>query len=84
MWQGEPIRRFSVSISEFYSNEFQQLSLLEDYNEKEEILDKTIDKIRNKYGYNSIIRSCFLHSGVRPIIGGVVAEEDYPMMSSLL
>ena len=84
MWQGEPIRRFSVSISEFYSNEFQQLSLLEDYIEKEEFLDKTIYKIRNNYGYNSIIRSCFLHSGVRPIIGGVVAEEDYPMMSSLL
>lgn len=84
MWQGEPIRRFSISISELYSNDFQQLSLLEDYSEKDKILDRTIDKIRNKYGYNSIIRSCFLHSGIKPIIGGVVTETDYPMMSIFL
>ena len=75
MWHKEPIRRFSMSLSEFYSNEFRQLSLLEDYDEKEENLNRTIDKIRYKYGYNSIIRSCFFHSGIRPIIGGVVARK---------
>lgn len=83
MWNGEAIRRFSISISELSSNEFCQLSLLEDYDEREEILDQTIDSIRYRYGYNSVIRSCFLHSGINPIIGGVVAEKDYPMMSSI-
>ncbi len=83
MWEGEAIRRFSVNISELSSNEFCQLSLLEDYDLREEILDKTIDKIRYRYGYSSVIRSCFLYSGIKPIIGGVVAEEDYPMMSSI-
>ena len=59
MWNGEPIRRFSINISELSSNEFCQLSLLEDYDPKEEALDKTIDRIRYRYGYNSVIRSCF-------------------------
>ncbi len=84
MWTGEPIRRFSISISGLCSNDFCQLSLLEEYKERDKALDRTIDRIRYKYGYNSLIRSCFLHSGIKPIIGGVVAEEDYPMMSSIL
>lgn len=84
MWTGEPLRHLSISLSSLSSNDFFQLSLMEKYNKKEEILDRTIDKLRFKYGYNSVIRSCFLHSGISPIIGGVIAEEEYPMMSSIL
>ncbi|MFS8542047.1 MAG: DNA polymerase IV, partial [Tissierellales bacterium] len=84
IWDGKPIRRFAVSISELYSNNFFQLSLLNNYNQKEEQLEKTIDEIRHKYGCNSIVRSCFLHSGINPIIGGVTMEEEYPMMSSII
>ncbi len=84
MWQKEPIRHFSINLSELVSNEFFQLSLLEPLNKKNKDLDKTIDKLRLKYGQNSIQRSCFLYSGIDPIIGGVVAEESYPMMSSIL
>ncbi len=84
MWSGEPLRHISLSLSDLYSNEFFQLSLMENYSKKEELLDKAIDKLRVKYGYQSVIRSCFLHSGINPIIGGVVMEEEYPMMSSQL
>lgn len=84
MWTEEPIRRFSISISEFCSNDFFQLSLLDSSNLKEKALDKAVDAIRHKYGYNSVVRSCFLHSGINPVIGGVIAEEDYPMMSSII
>lgn len=83
MWDGTPIRRFNISLSELSSSEFCQLSLLEGYNERDEKLNKTIDKIRYRYGYNSIFRSSFLHSGIKPIIGGVM-EEEYPMMSSII
>lgn len=83
MWDEKPIRRFNISLSELSSSDFCQLSLLERYREKEEKLNKTIDEIRSKYGYNSIIRSSFLHSGIKPIIGGVM-EEEYPMMSSII
>lgn len=83
MWDGKPIRRFSITLSELSSSEFCQLSLLENYDEKDERLNKIVDKIRYKYGYSSIIRSCFLHSGIKPIIGGVM-DEEYPMMSSII
>lgn len=82
MWQGEPLRHLSISLSELSNDDFFQLSLLEKYNKKEEILDKAIDSIRYKFGYDSVIRSCFLYSGIKPIIGGVMMEEEYPMMSS--
>lgn len=82
MWNGEELRRFSVNISELSSNDFFQLSILENYNKKEEVLDKTIDSLRYRFGYDSVIRSCFLHSGINPLIGGVVMEDEYPMMSS--
>ncbi len=82
MWKGESLRRFSINISELSSNDFFQLSILENFNKKQEILDKTIDELRYRFGYNSVIRSCFLHSGIKPLIGGVVMEDEYPMMSS--
>ena len=84
MWSGEPIRRFSIELSELCSNDFFQLSLFEKNRKKERNLDSAIDKIRSKYGYNSVFRSCFLYSGIKPITGGVVMEEEYPTMSSLL
>ncbi len=54
--------------------------LFEDYNKKDELLNKAIDNIRNKYGYDSIKRSCFLDSGIDHIIGGVLKEEGKHMI----
>lgn len=84
IWQGEPIRHFSISLSQLVSTEFFQLSFLQALDRKNQDLDKAIDKLRLKFGQNSIQRSCFLYSGIDPVIGGVVAEESYPMMSSIL
>ena len=84
MWDYNPLRCFSISLSSLLDEDFIQLSLFEDFNEKEILLDKSIDHIRTKFGQDSVIRSSFLYSGIDPIIGGVVAEENYPMMSSYL
>lgn len=84
MWDGNPLRCFSISLSSLLDENFIQLSLFEDFNEKDILLDKSIDNLRVKFGQDSIIRSSFLYSGIDPIIGGVVAEESYPMMSSYL
>ena len=44
------------------------MSLFDDEKlEKNRELDKVIDKIRNKYGTDSITRSSFLNSGVNPM-----------------
>jgi len=84
LWKGEPIRRFSIELSQLCSNDFCQLSIFDLVYEKERKLDRTIDKIRNKYGCDSVVRSCFLYSGIKPLTGGVIMEEEYPTMSSLL
>jgi len=83
-WKGEPIRQIGVRVTKLCNNEFFQSSLFDDKNiEKQRALDKTIDAIRNKYGNNSVIRSTFLHSGIKSISGGN-GEEEYPMMGSIL
>jgi DNA polymerase-4 len=84
LWDGEPLRHLSISLSQLQSSEFFQLSILEPFDRRNRSLDRTIDSLRSKFGQNSIYRSCFLHSGIDPVIGGVVMEESYPMMSSYL
>lgn len=84
MWRGEPIRQIGVRVMKLCSNEFFQSSLFDCKRlDKQKALDKTIDSLRERYGNNSVIRSTFLYSGIKPINGGV-GEEDYPMMGSIL
>lgn len=84
MWRKQPLRQLGVRVSELNWNTQVQLSLFSyQGTEKQQALDTAIDKIRNKYGAHSIMRSVFLHSGIPPISGGV-GEEDYQMMSSIL
>ena len=84
MWQGEPLRAIGVRAGALVDGSLQQLSLFDPGNAwKERAMDAAVDKIRNKYGSNMIMRAVFLHSGIRPLTGGVW-EEDYPMMSSIL
>lgn len=83
VWKGEPIRHLGVRVSELCGNDFVQLSLLEVHNEKKKMLDETIDNLRMKFGSKAVFRSVFLHSGIRPVSGGVM-EEEYQMMSSFL
>ncbi len=84
IWKGEPIRQIGVRVTKLCSNEFYQRSLFDDKRtDKERALDKTIDKIRSRFGDSAIVRSTFINSGVKPITGGV-GECDYPMMGSIL
>ncbi len=84
VWRGEPIRHLGVSVSELCSNEFNQVSMFDDRDiDKNKAIDTAIDKIRFKYGSTSIVKSIFLHSGIKPVNGGV-GEGDYPVMTSIL
>jgi len=83
-WQGEPLRRMGIRLTQLCSNDFFQLSFFVKNTEKHRALDAAVDKIRLKYGSRAIFRSSFLYSGISPCMGGVLEEEDYPMMSSIL
>jgi len=81
-WYGQPLRHLGVRVGELCTNDFIQLSLLNWDREKLSRLDKTVDALRTKYGSKVIVRSSFLHSGIKPLTGGII--EDYPLMSSIL
>ena len=84
VWKGNPVRHLGVQITEFCGNDFYQCSLLDTFDyEKDRRINDTVDKIRLKYGSKAVVRSCFLHSGLSAMCGGV-GEEDYPMMSAML
>ena len=57
--KGTPIRLIGVRVDDLTDTEETQISLFNDVakNEKQEKLDKTIDKLKEKYGYNLITRA---------------------------
>jgi DNA polymerase-4 len=84
VWKGNPIRHLGVHITDFCNSDFFQCSLLDTFNyDKDSKLNRAVDEIRLKYGHKAIGRSCFLHSGLNAMCGGV-GEEDYPLMSCIL
>ena len=84
LWKGNELRHLGVRVTEFCNNDFLQCSILDDFNyEKDSKINTVVDMIRLKYGSDSVMKSCFLHSGV-PFMCGGVGEGDYPMMGSIL
>ena len=82
--KGNPIRHLGVHITSFCGNDFYQCSLLDNFDyEKDKRINDTIDKIRLRYGSKAVVRSCFLHSGLSAMCGGI-GEDDYPLMNSIL
>lgn len=82
-WDGMPVRHIGVSVSQLSSTSVTQVSFFDEKNlEKKKAIDKTIDSIRYRFGNNSIQRSCFINSGIKPMQGGLC--DSYPVMSSIL
>lgn len=80
MWKKEPVRAMSVSLSDLSDKDCVQTSLFDIRDrEKEEILDRTVDKIREQFGTKSIFRATFANSSVEPVQGGV-NDGNYIMM----
>ncbi len=75
-----------IHLSGLCSNDYYQLSLLQENEERFKKLDQTIDKLRQRFGDATLFRGCFSHSPIQPLMGGVIQEEEteYPMMSSYL
>lgn len=84
LWDGTPIRKLGVNVSELVDNDYIQVTLFDSQTfQKQKAIDTCMDAIRLRYGNKAAGRACFLHSGIQPITGGV-GEEDYPVMTSIL
>ena len=58
MFQGEPIRLIGIKVDKLTTKERQQLSLFDTpRNEKQQKIDKTLDDIKEKYGYDAVTRA---------------------------
>ncbi len=84
LWDKRPIRQLGVSVSDLEYSNIKQINIFQDeLSVKNEILDKAVDKIRAKYGDESVIRGVFANSDFKPLLGGY-PDDDYPGMGSIL
>ena len=67
IWPSVPLRGMGVRVSELVPNHCLQLSFFEPYNEKKRRLDEALDSLRMRFGPKSVMRSCFLQSGLAPV-----------------
>ncbi|MGN0412628.1 MAG: DNA polymerase IV [Lachnospiraceae bacterium] len=76
LWDGTPLRLLGVQTSKASANDALQYNLF-DYqkNEKLEKLDSAIDKIRMKYGEDSIQRASFIGAKQKHMTGGLNKEK---------
>ena len=76
LWDGTPLRLLGVQTSKASAEDSIQYNLF-DYkkNEKLEKLDSAIDKIRMKYGEDSIQRASFIGAKQRHMTGGLNKEK---------
>lgn len=72
-----PIRQLGVHTSRVVDeNSERQLDLFEMENyQRYESLDKAIDKIRGRYGEESVFRASYINARIRPLNGGISKEK---------
>ena len=63
-WRGEPLRLIGVALTNLSDDEYEQLSLFENTENKERHrkLDAALDSIRQKYGNDKITRASIMNS----------------------
>ena len=77
LWNGDPIRHLGVHTGKVLDGDiFRQLDLFDetDY-EKLEKADATIDKIRERFGIDSVKRAVFIDSQIDHMSGGISREK---------
>jgi len=81
MWRGEPVRQLGVHLAELAeAGAPRQVTLFDRADEaKLKALDRTVDRIRGRYGDRAVTRGVFTNTDAAPILGGV-NDGDYLMM----
>ncbi len=76
LWDGRtPLRQLGVSVTKVGQNVGRQAALFgEDSYDKLAKSDNAVDRIRERFGENAIMRACFLQADVAPLAGGLAKE----------
>ncbi len=77
LWDGKPVRHLSVHTGRIHADaDLRQFDLFDrtDY-EKLRCRDRTVDRIRGRYGMDSLVRASFLGSPIDHMSGGISREK---------
>ena len=80
LWDGSPIRNLGIHTSKVVKgSSIRQINLF-DMNRYERLskLDVTVDKVRDRYGDDSIMRAIFLNNPIYHMTGGIPPEKRKP------
>lgn len=77
LWDGRtPIRQIGVRASKVSNTGYRQYNCFDGCKyDRLRLLDQAIDKIRERYGDDSVLRSSFLQSPVYHLCGGILPEK---------
>ncbi|HHU73649.1 MAG TPA: DNA polymerase IV [Clostridiales bacterium] len=77
MWDGTPLRKLGIHTSKIVSGDsLRQMNLFDmDRYEKFSKLDLAVDRIRDRYGVDSIMRAIFLNKHIYHMSGGIPPEK---------
>lgn len=71
IWNKTPIRHIGITTSNVENKKVEQLNFFDNANIKEENLYDAVDKIRDKYGEDSIKRASFIGKNISHMEGGI-------------
>jgi Nucleotidyltransferase/DNA polymerase involved in DNA repair len=80
LWDGSPIRNLGIHTSKVVRGTTDRQLNLFDMNRYERLskLDQAVDKVRDKYGHDAIIRATFLNNPIYHMTGGIPPEKRKP------
>jgi DNA polymerase IV len=80
LWDGSPIRNLGIHTSRVVSSSSARQMNLFDMNRYEKLsrLDETVDKVRDRFGEDSIKRAVFLNNSIYHMAGGIAPEKRRP------
>ena len=83
-WQKDPIRYINLSCGSLSPDQYEQLDLFDEdnNNHKLKVLDTTVDEIRKKYGFTSVVKLASKQKGATAIkraglVGGHAGGNAY-------
>ncbi len=85
LWHREPVRQIGIRVSDFSDASCFQPEIFNPRREEaQRRLDRTIDRLRERFGDDAIQRASFLHTPIPHMIGGVGEERhDLTLRSQL-
>jgi DNA polymerase-4 len=84
LWDGSPVRNLGIHTSKVVSGTTTRQLNLFDMNQYERLhrMDEVVDKVRERYGDDSIKRAIFINNPIYHMAGGIAPEKRKPSLGN--